>query len=121
MKGPKLRRIQLVQSAIAQGNFQAHQSRCMDLRSEATALVWNDKRDNHSEKCSDDAWDSLLMAAMPHFGEHRPEPRDVPKGSEEWQRQEEMREYEEALASAMADTGELDCLPSWAQPWREAA
>jgi hypothetical protein len=121
VKGPKLRRIQLMQSAIAQGNFQAHQARCMDLRSEATALVWNDKRDNHSEKCSDDAWDSLLMAAMPHFGEHRPEPRDVPKGSEEWQRQQEMAEYEEALAAAMSETGELDFLPPGAQPWRRAA
>ena len=110
VKGPKLRRIQLMQSAIANGNFQAHQVRCMDLRAEATALVWNDKRDNHSEKCDDDAWDSLLMAAMPHFGDYRPDAKTPPQGSEEWHRAQEMAEYEQALADAIgADPdGEFD-------------
>lgn len=106
LKGPKLRRVQLMQSAIATGNFQAHQARCMDLRTEATALVWNDKRDNHSEKCDDDAWDSMLMAAMPHFGEFRPEAKGPPQGSEEWQREQEMKEYEEALAEAIEEFGD---------------
>jgi hypothetical protein len=121
VKGPKLRRIQLVQSAIATGNFQAHQTRCMDLRAEATALVWDEKRENHSEKCDDDAWDSLLMAAVPHFGEYRPEPRGASEGSPEWQREQEMREYEEALQQAIDESGQLDFLPPWAQPWRRAA
>lgn len=121
VKGPKLRRIQLIQSAIANGNFQAHQTRCMDLRSEATALVWNDKRDNHSERCFDDAFDATLMACVPHFGDYRPDTKEPPKGSEEWERAKEMEEYEQALAEAIEEAGEFDCLPSWAQPWRQAA
>src|SRR5690606_18794653 len=67
-KGPKLRRIQIAQSKIHNGDLLLHQLDCMDPRAEATALVWNDARDNHSEKCDDDAWDSLLMALMPHCG-----------------------------------------------------
>lgn len=121
LKGPKLRRIQLMQGSIANGNLQAHVSGCMDLRTQATTLVWNDKRDNHSERCSDDAWDAALMAAMPHLGEFRPEPSMPAEGSEEWQRQQEMAEYEEALAEAMDGEESWDSLPSWAQPWLKAA
>lgn len=126
VKGPKLRRIQLMQSAIANGNFQAHIARCMDLRTESTALVWNDKRDNHSERCFDDAWDAALMSAMPHFGDYRPESKEPPKGSEEWQRQQEMAEYEQALQEAIDEatddpygsliwTPENDVWPAWAR------
>jgi hypothetical protein len=106
LKGPKLRRIQLMQSAIANGNFQCHVRACMDLRTEATALVWNDKRDSHSERCDDDTWDATMMACMPHFGDYRPEPKEAPVGSEEWQRAEEMKEYEAALQAAIDEAGE---------------
>lgn len=106
LKGPKLRRIQLMQSAIANGNFQAHVRECMDLRTEATSLVWNDKRDSHSEKCDDDTWDATMMACMPHFGDYRPEPKEAPVGSDEWHRAREMAEYEQALQDAIDEAGE---------------
>jgi hypothetical protein len=61
------------------------------------------------------------MAAVPHFGEYRPEPRGASEGSPEWQREQEMREYEEALQQAIDESGQLDFLPPWAQPWRRAA
>jgi hypothetical protein len=122
VKGPKLRRIQLAQSAIANGNLQIHIRNCMDLRHEATALVWNDKRDNHSERCDDDAWDSALMAMVPHFGDYRPEEEDVKPGSKEWVAAQEMAEYEEALREAIDEAGLSDqSLPPWAQPWLRAA
>lgn len=123
LKGPKLRRIQLAQSAIANGNLQLHLTRCMDLRVEATALVWNDKRDNHSERCDDDAWDATLMALMPHLGDHKPDEREAPKGSEEWERQQELAEFEAMIQEAAGENDDdaFDLLPSWAQPWRQAA
>ena len=123
LKGPKLRRIQLIQSAIRGGDLQLFSGGCMDLRTEATTLVWNDERDNHSERCTDDAWDSALMACVPHFGEYRPETKhEAPEGSEEWQRAQELKEYEEALQQAIEEAGGIDdVLPPWAQPWRQAA
>jgi hypothetical protein len=100
-KGRKLRRIQLVQSAIANGNFQAHIRNCMDLRTEATALVWNEKRDSHSERCDDDAWDAAMMAVLPHMGDYRPEEEEPMVGSKEWKAAQEMLEYEQALQEAI--------------------
>jgi hypothetical protein len=105
-KGPKLRRIQLVQSSIANGDLQLHIRKCMDLRNEATALVWNETRTVHSESCDDDAWDALLMAAMPHYGDHTPIEDDIKIGSAEWQAQQEMSEYEQALQQAIEEAGE---------------
>jgi hypothetical protein len=105
-KAHKLRRIQLVQSAIRNGNLQLHIRDCMDARNEAVGLVWNDDRDDHSPKCDDDAWDALLYAASPHFGEYRPEPNPIVPGSKEWQQQREMAEFEEALQDAMDEAGE---------------
>lgn len=100
-KGPKLRRIQLVQAAIANGNFQVQQESCMDLRSESTRLVFNDERTDHSPVCEDDAWDSALMAAVPHFGDHEPPPPKEPEpGTPEWQAKQELLEFERALEEA---------------------
>lgn len=104
IKGPKLRRIQLVQSAIANGNLQLHIRETMDLRHEATALVWDDTRTLHSERCADDAWDSLLMAAIPHFGEYKPEEVPPEVGSKEWQQAQELAEYEAALQAAIDES-----------------
>lgn len=102
-KGPKLRRIQLVQASIANGNFQLYQGGCMDLRSEAQRLVFNDARTDHSEVCEDDGWDSSLMAAVPHFGDHVPAAPEAPKpGSPEWQALQEQQEFERALEEAQA-------------------
>jgi hypothetical protein len=105
-KAKKLRRIQLVQSSIRSGNLQLHIRECMDLRNEATALVWNDKRDDHSPKCDDDAWDSLLYAATPHMGDYRPEENPVVPGSKEWQAAQEMAEFEQAMQNAIEQAGE---------------
>lgn len=122
LKGPKLRRIQLAQSAIANGDMQLHFTNCMDARSEATALVWNDKRDNHSERCDDDAWDAILMSLVPHFQELETEDKKPHKGTAEYEQAQELEEFEAALAEAMGDGEEsYDLLPSWAQPWRQAA
>jgi hypothetical protein len=107
-KAKKLRRIQLVQSSVRNGNLQLHLRECMDLRNEATALVWNDKRDDHSPKCDDDAWDSLLYAATPHMGDHRPEENPVVPGSKEWQAAQELAEYEQALANAIDRYGDAE-------------
>jgi hypothetical protein len=112
-KAKKLRRIQLVQSAIRSGNLQLHIRECMDLRNEATALVWNDKRDDHSPKCDDDAWDSLLYAATPHMGDYRPEENPVVPGSKEWQAAQEMAEYEQALQNAIEQYGDAEDRALW--------
>jgi hypothetical protein len=104
VKGPKLRRIQLVQSAIANGNLQLQQGECMDLRSESMRLVFDDARMNHSEVCEDDAWDSLLMAAVPHFGDHTPPPPKEPeRGTPEWLAREELREFEAMMEAAQGE------------------
>jgi hypothetical protein len=78
---------------------------------------------------------------VPHFGDYRPEAKEPPKGSEEWEQAQEMKEYEELLAEAIEEAGDafdLACLeplrsalalsgepaaslPAWAQPWRQAA
>lgn len=104
IKGPKLRRIQAVQSRIASGNLRLHLTKCMALREEATTLVWDDLRKEHSPRCDDDAWDSLLMAIMPHVGDDEeapPLPRHEPKpGSREAIERQEAEELEEAFAEA---------------------
>jgi hypothetical protein len=100
-KGRKLRRIQLGQAAVDNGNLQLKEGECNDLREESTTLVWNDARDNHSEICADDAWDSELMAAVPHFGDHQPPPPKEPEpGTPEYVQQQELAEFEEALEQA---------------------
>lgn len=102
-KGPKLRRIQLVQSSIHNGNLQLLQDECMDFRSECIRLVFNEERTDHSEVCEDDAADSLLMACVPHFGDHAPAPAPEPvRGSPEWLAREELREFERAMEAAQA-------------------
>jgi hypothetical protein len=103
LKGPKLRRIQLLQSHIANGMLQLHALGTMDLRTESTSLVWNDKRDNHSERCTDDCWDSAHYAVCPHIGDYRPEPEETKPpevGSPEWHQAQELAEYEQALQEA---------------------
>lgn len=97
-KAHKLRRIQLVQSKIRGGAFQLHMTDCMDARQEAVSLVWNDKRNDHSERCDDDAWDAILYAASPHFG--------VPEEKEEEPKVDaDMAEYEQALQEAIEEAG----------------
>jgi hypothetical protein len=124
-KAKKLRRIQLVQSAIRGGTLQLHIRDCMDARNEAMALLWNEKRDDHSPRCDDDAWDAILYGATPHMGDYRPEQEPAKPGSKEWQAAQEAAEFEAALAEAMPDNdeGQWDSLslPAWAQPWRRAA
>lgn len=103
VKGPKLRRIQLVQSAIRTGNLQLKQDSCMDFRSESMRLVWDETRTLHSEVCEDDAADSLLMACAPHLGDHEPAPPPPPQpGSPEWQQSQELAEFERAFEDAAA-------------------
>lgn len=103
VKGPKLRRIQLVQSSIRNGNFQLQQDQCMELRGEAIRLVFNEERTDHSPVCEDDGWDSALMAAVPHFGDHEPPPPKEPeRGTPEWQAKQEILEFEKALEEAQA-------------------
>jgi hypothetical protein len=102
-KGPKLRRIQLVQSRLQSGHLRIHITKCMDLRTEATSLVWDDDRKKHSERCADDVWDALLMGAYPHFGDTEEEdiPKHEPKpGSKAAIEAEEARELEEAYEEA---------------------
>lgn len=102
-KGPKLRRIQAVQSKIDAGHLRLHLTRCMDLRHEAVTLVWDDLRKEHSPKCMDDAWDSLLYAVMPHIGDHVVEPVPIhnPRpGSQAERDAQEAAEMEEAYAEA---------------------
>ncbi len=106
MKGPKLRRIQLLQGALETGHLRVHISRCMDLRHEAVALVWDDTRTKHSERCLDDVWDSLLMASMPHFGEAEiaPEPKhEARPNSAEARAKQEAEELEEAYQEALRE------------------
>lgn len=102
IKGPKLRRIQLLQGAISCGDALFHYEHTLELREEATQLTWNDKNDSHAEKCKDDCWDSALMATMPHLGDYRPEHLPPPEGSAEAQRQRDLEEFERALAEAEA-------------------
>lgn len=97
-KAHKLRRIQLVQSKIRGGMFQLHMTDCMDARQEAVSLVWNDKRNDHSERCDDDAWDAILYASAPHF-QVPEERREEPKVDAD------MAEYEEALQEAIEQAG----------------
>lgn len=106
MKGPKLRRIQLVQSALEHAHLRVHIAKCMDLRHEAVALQWDDTRTNHSERCADDVWDSLLMAAMPHFGEAEiaADPKHDPRpNSAEARAKQEAEEMEEAYQEAIRE------------------
>jgi hypothetical protein len=105
LKGPKLRRIQLLQSAIANGNLQLHILKTMDLREESQLLVWDEVKADHAKRCADDCWDSAHYACIPHFGDYQPEQNEVEKGSKEWERQQEMAEYEEALSEAMDEVG----------------
>lgn len=101
LKGPKLRRIQLMQGKVQNRNLQLHITETMDLRSEAVSLVWDDTRTTHSPKCADDCWDACMYAALPHFGDYEPEENAPAVGGKEWQRQQEMEEYEAALQEAM--------------------
>jgi hypothetical protein len=101
VKGPKKRRIQLVQSQVDNGNLQLHETECTDLRTESITLTWNEKRDNHNELCQDDCWDSALMAAVPHLAAPEDsEPLPPAKGSPEWEQAQEMAEFEQALQDA---------------------
>lgn len=107
-KGPKLRRIQLVQAAIYHGHLRLHLAKTMDLRNEATSLVWDDTRTVHSERCADDAWDALLMATMPHFGDMEEQEDEQPKhnakpGSPEASAKQEADELEEAYQQAVRE------------------
>lgn len=122
-KAKKLRRIQLVQSAIRNGNLQLHVRDCMDARAEAMALVWNEKRDDHSPRCDDDAWDSILYGVTPHMGDYRPEQEEPKKGSKEWEAAQELAEFEQALSSAMGaeGEGEYDSLIWTPEAWPLAA
>jgi hypothetical protein len=102
VKGPKKRRIQLVQSQVDNGNLQLHETECTDLRTESVTLTWNEARDNHNELCQDDCWDSALMAIVPHLAtpqddDEKPAP---PVGSPEWEQQQELDEFEQALEDA---------------------
>jgi hypothetical protein len=106
LKGPKLRRIQLMQSNIANRNLQLHITDTMDLRHEATALQWDELKRDHSPKCADDCWDSAQYACLPHIGDYRPEPEPPTEGSEEYERRKELEEYEQALAEAQEEWGE---------------
>jgi hypothetical protein len=113
-KAKKLRRIQLVQSAIRSGNLQLHVRDCMDARAEATTLQWNEKRDDHSPRCSDDAWDAILYGVTPHMGEHEPiKPEPVP-GTVEFEQMKDVAEFEAALQDAMGEDpdGAWDWSPS---------
>jgi hypothetical protein len=96
-KARKLRRIQLVQSAIRGGTLQMHLIDCMDARNDATNLLWTDERNDHSPKCDDDTWDAILYGATPHMSEYRPPAKGPEVGSEEWQKAQELAEYEAAL------------------------
>lgn len=103
-KGPKLRRIQQVQSKIASGNLRLHISKTMALRDEAVTLVWDDQRKEHDKRCEDDAWDSLLYAAMPHIGEEEIEPLPThnPRPNSQAARDaQEAEELEEAYRAAV--------------------
>jgi hypothetical protein len=96
-KARKLRRIQLVQSAIRGGTLQLHLKDCMDARNDAVSLLWNDKRDDHSPRCDDDTWDALLYGATPHMGDFRPE-EEVPDTGVA---AEDLAEYERAMQAAI--------------------
>jgi hypothetical protein len=103
-KGPKLRRIQLVQSALSTGHMRLHLTKTIDARHEAVALVWDESRTKHHERCADDVWDAILMAAQPHFGDAEVEeqPKHKPKpGSKAARDAEEAAELEEAYEEAM--------------------
>lgn len=101
-KAHKLRRIQRVQGALRAGNLQLHATRCTDARIEAQALVWNDKRNDHSERCDDDAWDCILYGAIPHLDGWEPAKEEGPaKGTPEWEKLQELKEFEQALQDAM--------------------
>jgi len=80
----------------------------MDARTEAMALVWNDKRDDHSPRCDDDAWDSILYGVTPHMGDHTPIYNEPVKGSKEWLAAQEAAEFEEALAQAIEQYGDAE-------------
>lgn len=101
-KARKLRRIQLVQSAIRGGTLQFHIRDTMDARNEAMALVWNEKRDDHSPRCDDDCFDAILYGVTPHMGDRVPEYNEPVKGSREWEQAQEVAEFEQALADAAA-------------------
>lgn len=127
-KANKLRRIQLVQSGIRSGDVQLHQTDCMDARAEAMALVWDDKRKDHSPRCDDDCWDAILYGATPHFAEHFPADEAGPaKGTPEYETAQEMAEYEAELARAIEEAGaDLDNLrriwtPDEAELWMPLA
>lgn len=103
-KAHKLRRIQRAQGAIRAGNLQLHATRCMDARVEATSLVWNDERKDHSPRCDDDAWDCILYGAIPHLDGFEPAQDSGPaKGTPEYERLQELKEFEQALEEAMGD------------------
>jgi hypothetical protein len=109
-KAWKLRRIQLVQSRIRSGDFQLHVTDCMDARKEAVSLVWNEKRDGHSERCDDDAWDAILYAAGPHFGNEQPvsPPVEVSPNAAA-----EQAEFEEILREASRQNDDEDDSGQW--------
>lgn len=103
-KSSKLGRIQTVQGAISAGHLRLHLTKTMSLREEATTLVWDDMRKDHSKKCMDDSWDALLYAVLPHIGEHEvtDPPMHQPKpGSQAERDATEAAELEEAFAEAM--------------------
>lgn len=115
MRGPKQRRIQLVQGALRSGDLQISRMwnkerqapACQDLLEEATALVWSENRRDHHPKCKDDVWDSALYAIVPHLGDYDAEYEPPKPGSREAEEAENEREFEEALREA---EGMEDCL-----------
>jgi hypothetical protein len=111
IKGPKLRRIQLIQSLIDSANLMLNLRETSDLRSEATMLVWNEKRIDHHKKCKDDCWDSLLYAVVPHLGLHEDDTELPPQpGTAEFEAMIDDQELEEAFREAQG-----------AEDWAQAA
>lgn len=107
-RGPKERRIQLVQTTIDNDHLLLKEGECTDLRVESQTLVWDLKKREHSKVCSDDAWDSALYAVTPHLAtpDEREQPAKRPRrGSVEAQELEELEEYERALQDAAAQLG----------------
>jgi len=115
VKGPKLRRIQLVQGMLRNGDMQLSRmwnkerglAACQDLLEEATALVWADNRKDHHPRCKDDCWDSLLYAVIPHLGDYEAEYEPPREGSAEAIKAEEEAEFEAALREAEETEGRL--------------
>lgn len=104
-KKDKKMRIESFRSGLISGTIKLIAHQCQDLTSEFSALMWDENRMSHSEKCQDDAVDSALYAFRGHRQFSKEEPDEDQPGTLAYSRKQEDKEQEQAERAAKKKAG----------------